>query len=130
MREIKFRAWDEESLKMHYPVNKPRTQENIDDELIIQFDCTGYSARTSTKYIGDKYLMEFTGLKDKNGKEIYEGDILSTINRIPNQNDKIIVVIFNMGAFWAGNNLMNENFLKFSEVIGNIYQNPELLEAK
>lgn len=84
-------------------------------------------------------IMQYTGLKDKNGAEIYEGDILSTDLSRP-----YLIVEFRNGAFMyqchdGGRNYYdfmepaNER-LKFStrhhEVIGNINENPELLERK
>lgn len=87
----------------------------------------------------EMHLMQFTGLKDKNGKEIYEGDIY-TQGRIVT-----CIVIFREGAFcghwinkspetatpinWSGDDseLMVDNFCNQIEVIGNIYENPELL---
>lgn len=78
---------------------------------------------------GDKFfdfeLMQFTGLKDKNGKEIYEGDILEYVERDWNKLKDLTVrcdVVFEDGAFKPS--IDPEN----SEVIGNIYENPELLK--
>lgn len=71
-----------------------------------------------------EYRGEFTGLKDRNGKEIYEGDILT----------ENIVVKFNNGSFITTykddrNNgaILTDKRCEYLEVIGNIYQNPELL---
>jgi hypothetical protein len=77
-----------------------------------------------------KNSQQFTGLLDKNGKEIWEEDIVKTIN------NEIGKVVFSIGAFWAEYvwphnwdpmapaELLNANM----EVIGNIYENPEILE--
>jgi uncharacterized phage protein (TIGR01671 family) len=90
---------------------------------------------------GDIIVMQYTGLKDKNGKEIYEGDIVAAFNFI----DKNFrhEVIFKNGAFGYTSQFLsgfipyagNDNF-KWSngksdkiEVIGNIYENPELMEG-
>ena len=128
-REIKFRAWDKETGKMHYQINKPRTDENINDELIIQFDCTGYSARTKNKYIGSDCLMQYTGLKDKNGKEIFEGDVVFSESNQYYKQDEIVWDCYDMGwdigkkDSWKLRSPMSSK----TEIIGNIYENPELM---
>ena len=73
---------------------------------------------------------QYTGLKDKNGKEIYEGDIISANDML---ND---FIIFKDGGFNLDGGESSENLLYQleyygnPEVIGNIYENPELLEDK
>ena len=132
-REIKFRAWDTTS--------KP--QMIIWDKL-QEFTC---------KYVflncREVTLMQYTGLKDKNGKEIYEGDILADAGRTGydlknfigyevfyHDNDHCEFHIgFQMnrhhffGAFCGTEDFRNFKPITVSkmEVIGNIYENPELL---
>lgn len=126
-REIKFRAFDKETGKMHYLINKPYDEKTVDDELIVQIDCTGAKGYTKNKYIGD-CLMQFTGLLDKNGKEIFESDVLkiyyegnqrSYLKKVKWLNDPI-----NKGRWDALDNCVFTS----CEVVGNIYENPELLE--
>lgn len=66
-------------------------------------------------------LMQYTGLKDKNDTEIYEGDILDDCGH----ND---VVKYEEGGFWCHGGGGSD--FSFYKVIGNIYENPELLEEK
>jgi uncharacterized phage protein (TIGR01671 family) len=76
--------------------------------------------------------MQFTGLFDKNGKEIYEGDILKPINP-PSQKKDNRFVEYVDGSFcyndkYNGSRSLNHRLTKLFLVIGNIYENPELLK--
>lgn len=126
MREIKFRAWGIDRGKMHDVYN------------IAFHESYGYKAITSeqplnvnTTFINKEefILMQFTGLKDKKGVEIYEGDIL----KLPTFNNqgwfKKAVVTFEDGSFQCDCNLVSKYNVEHIEVIGNIYENPELLEV-
>ena len=119
MREIKFRAWFEK-FKEIYTVKMIDLQKEI-----AYFDKYNYRS------FYDIDLMQYTGLKDKNNKEIYEGDILSDGN-----DEKPYKVIFENGSFRAE---FEGDFEEYSfdlidivaqgcEVVGNIYENPELIK--
>jgi hypothetical protein len=99
MREIKFRAWDKENKKMVF------------FNSIWNMPDPDYSEHSD--------LMQYTGLKDKNGKEIYCGDLMKN----PNSNNTYEVV-FEKGMFCFGNYefpLWKGDTKNFWEVIGNIY---------
>lgn len=125
MREIKFRAWDDLHKKMYSDVGM---LSNI--WYRGHFLSNGFEVIVTTPQIK---VMQYTGLKDKNGKEIYEGDIIQTHFDKTNQYeayDEIGEVVF-VSLEWKIENKKHGNYYGFyshGEVIGNIYENSELLE--
>ena len=114
MREIKFRAWDKLNKEMN----------NI--EFINFQERRAYKNDVSYLNFNDTELMQYTGLNDKNGKEIYEGDIL-----FESFGEEYFKVVFENGIFRAeadGYSSDLENYDDICEVVGNIYENPELME--
>jgi len=108
MREIKFRAWDEEDGCM-------LDSGNLSEFMLCELQEDGYA------------YMQYTGLKDKNGKEIYEGDVVKD----DAVSDGVYSVAFRKGAWcietdhWTHSNYMYGR--TGLHVIGNIYENPELI---
>ena len=136
MREVKFRAWNADTNKMiswHDVMFEDVTIEMLFDNEFLE-------------------IMQYTGLKDANGKEIYEGDI----EQAENGDKNVIVFLLKAGTYcvmpmdiYLNNDYQNEAFSqefmygfgydlffdnltpgKYLNIIGNIYENPELLETK
>ena len=123
MREIKFRAWDKK------------------DKLWVAGWSIGQAGvQTETS---NKVFMQYTGLQDKNGKEIFEGDVVKIEDYY--ENIRIGIIVFDSGTYKLQN--LGQNFYyQFGsdgeydwesienvdedniEIIGNLYENPELLD--
>lgn len=121
MRELKmFRVWDMDAKSY---VEEPILVDNFGQVYVV---CEESSDKRGTCLITHKpnVIVEFgTGLKDKNGKEICEGDIVLTSSVGTWQIEE------RRGCFWVGKYaLYGQN--DYCEVIGNIHENPELLEQE
>lgn len=113
MRDIKFRAWDTETKEMSYDfLNKHWLRVCIESPFVE--------------------LMQYTGLKDKNGRKIYEGDIIRDeigCGEVEWVQEHCGFKVFtrNPSFYW---NFESDGETKNTEVIGNIYENHELLEEE
>lgn len=113
----KFRIWDKTNKEMLEWEELDLNKERGEDEITI-FEPTGQFAHPIFFYDA----MQSTGLKDINGTEIYEGDILKTSIK------NLVVEWVPKGACWGIGCHYLFHYYETSEVIGNIYENPELLE--
>ncbi len=127
MREIVFRAWDKVSKKY-------REFDGIHDTMTINEDGKVEYYNLQNGSGGDEYILEqFTGFTDKNGKRIFEGDIVHIDNYDEGWDS---TVEFKGGAFAVDVEGREYDYTAIgwteyeAVVIGNIHDNPELLEAK
>lgn len=117
MREIKYRAWDKQNKQMRYETI-PNSCNYLNSAICDAMNKYGLE------------LMQYTGLNDKNGKQIYEGDVFRTCQGI------VAVVEWEKEGRFLGFTLGGEKKIMYInrepavEIIGNIHSNPELLEVQ
>lgn len=124
-RELKLREWDEDRGSLSYG-----RREDFDDMVGFRFDHSES---------GERVLEQYTGLVDVNGTEIYEGDIVRMHVIILSPDDKIGVVKYSpqygYSIYFTSGRVARQEYWATAdkhtiEVIGNIHENPELLEDK
>ena len=122
MREIKFRAWEKDEGKI-------RDWEYLSNEIGYGYNKVNGTDIDDCIFNDDMLiLMQYTGLKDKNGKEIYEGDIINNYEYFFEKG----IVEYRGNSFvvvYKNEFLSADNWWQKCEVIGNIYEKHELITA-
>ena len=113
MRKTKFRVWDKKEKQMN----------QTDDQMLRQGRAVQFNLMIPWReniFANEWELMQYTGCKDRNGKEIYEGDIVSYMEDLSNPKE----VYFEKGVFWP---LATFNTETAVTVLGNVFENSDLL---
>ncbi len=119
MREIKFRAWDKENKAMEYDLFGLWGAYCLKDGKLMEIEGPmgeDWSEET------DDVLMQYIGIKDSKGTEIYEGDIVESADFDPS------VVSFRLGSYYFDDLCITDAFSHEWVVMGNIHKNKRLLK--
>ena len=131
MREIKFRAWDKKYAYMEGFHSHKTGIEYAGDMFLVNSGYDSYDNPTYEEDTADRFeIMQYTGLKDKNGLEVYESDVITHSDYIVKpgaviewDNEK---ACWSIGPDWPFFEFYDCS-IEETEVIGNIHENPELI---
>ena len=140
MREVKFRAWDSEANIMVYSDHRTRKLYDVYYGFEMNesglLECRWEGDFTESHVLDGGTLdniMQYTGLKDKNSKEIYEGDILEVYDR-KGENPIANVEVYWNNGYWDAKDSRDDCFrscyagFSKNKIIGNVHENPELIK--
>jgi hypothetical protein len=133
MRELKFRAWQESQKKMHQEIGLHHhimTNHTMCDEDECGYVAKGTGKGEYTLFANQSEwpIMQFTGLLDKNGKEIYEGDVTNNGYVVLWNNEKALFAEHTYQQVLGKWSVMSYPLdSRWIQIIGNIYENPDLL---
>ena len=136
MRIHSYRAWDEKAKKMNYKVMVGNTDEN-DKNYTSSIIWNGHDWVHFDSGSGI-HVMQYTGLRDKNGVKIFEGDVVAIENHPFQKTDVSDVGMEINGNYevgwnaddltWCAGSLLLARVKNYVRVVGNIYENSDLLE--